>query len=115
MFHVKHLRSAMGAAPRNGAAPLRREPREPHRGNNRTQAAAQMGEKPVPIPMRRKHSDTVSKSEGVYGGEGVPAKPSFRLCGERRSKGANAVFAAGENEVSGLCDDERALWVLSLA
>ena len=55
-------------------------------------------------------------SKGVHRGtQGGPAKPSFRLCGERRSKGASAVFAAGGNGVSGLCDDERALWLLSLA
>ena len=38
-----------------------------------------------------------------------PRKAALWLCGERRSKGANAVFAVprkAETELSGLCDDE---------
>lgn len=30
--------------------------------------------------------------------DGAPGKPSFRLSGERRHKGAGAVFAAGGNK-----------------
>ncbi len=37
-----------------------------------------------------------------------PRKAALRLCGERRSKGAKRIFAAGGNKRRGLCDDENA-------
>ena len=109
MFHVKHLGSAMGACPPQWC---------------RTTQARTEGTTQGPVPAhKRQHKWGRSQSrspcagnirtrfpspKGVHRGEGVPAKPSFRLCEERRSKGANAAFAVGGNGVSGLCDDERA-------
>ena len=102
--------------PRTLAAPLRRQPREPPTsqylhtsGSTNGGEASPDSHEPITSPPR------IPRKKGVHRGQGAPAKPSFRLCGERRSKGANAVFAAGGNGVSGLCDDERALWLLSLA
>ena len=103
--------------PRALDAPLRCQPREPPTpqyphtsGSTNGGEASPDPHEPITPPPR-----IPRKQRGVHRGEGAPAKPSFRLCGERRSKGANAVFAAGGNGVSGLCDDERALWLLSLA
>ena len=46
--------------------------------------------------------DHSTRRDGFNGG---PAKAVLSLCGERRSKGADGVFAAGGNGRSGLCDD----------
>ncbi len=45
-----------------------------------------------------------SRERGIC--NGAPAKAALSFCGERTSKEANAVFAAGGNGVSGLCEDE---------
>ena len=103
--------------PRTLAAPLRRQPWEPPTPQYLHTSGSTNGGEASPDPHEPDPSQPriPRKQRGVHRGEGAPAKPSFRLCGERRSKGANAVFAAGGNGVSGLCDDERALWLLSPA
>ena len=94
IFYVSRETSWIG----NGCAPPAMVPHHSgaNRGNHtgastRTQAAAPMGE-PVPIPMRRKHSDTVSKSErGYIGGRG-PRKAVLQALWGEEEQGSERSF-----------------------